>query len=106
MSDWLAKITAWLVGLVTAVFTQLVTWIRDAVLWGFDGVLQAFAGLVAAIPVPAFLSTGIDATSSLSVMPAFTLYVLGQLGIPACMAVISAGVTFRLIRKAVTVGQW
>lgn len=106
MSDWLAKITAWLIGLVTAVFTQLVTWAHDAVLWVFDGVLLALAALIAAVPVPSWLATGIDVTGMLSVMPPYTLYVISALNIPACIAIISSGVIFRLLRKVVTLGQW
>lgn len=106
MSDWLAKITAWLVALVQGIFTQLVTWIHDAALWVFDGVLSALAAAVNAISVPSFLSGGVNVGSYLSGMPAFTLYLLQQLNIGACLSVLGAGIAFRLVRKAVTLGQW
>lgn len=106
MSDWINTVTSWLVGLVKAAFTALVTWIHDAALWVFDGILSAFSGVVAAIPVPAFLASGITISDAFSVFPPFTLYILGQLNLPAVVAVLSAGVAFRLGRKAATLGQW
>ena len=106
MDQWLASLTTWLLGLVKGVFTALVTFLHDVALWVFDGVLQAVAGIVAAIPVPSFLSSGVSVGSVLSGMPPFTIYVVQQLGLSACLAVIAAGVTFRLTRKFVTLFQW
>ena len=106
MSDWLAKITAWFLELFTAVFTALVTFIHDAALWLFDLLLIAVAGIVAAIPVPTFLSVGIDLTSLFATFPPFALYLLHLLNIPQCIGVLTAGIAFRLVRKLVTLGQW
>ncbi len=104
--DWIADFTAWLLGLVKAVFLALVTWVHDAALWAFDGILAGIAALITAIPAPAFLSNGANVGSMLSVMPSFTIYVIQQLNIGACLAVLSAGITFRLLRKAATAFQW
>lgn len=106
MDQWLANLSAWLVGLVTAIFTQLVTWVHDFAVWVFDAVLSVISAAVVAIPVPAFLASGVNVGTTLAGMPAFTLYVLAQLNIGACLSVISAGIVFRLVRKAVTLGQW
>lgn len=106
MDNWLSSLTAWILGLVKSVFTFLVTLFHDVSLWFFDGILVALAGLITAIPVPSFLQTGINVGSILSVLPPFSLYLLQQLNISGCIAVISAGIMFRLTRKAFTLGQW
>jgi len=106
MDNWLASITAWLVGLVQSVFTTLVSWLHDAVLWVWDGVLSGLAGLIAAIPVPSFLASGVNIGSIFSGYPPFALYLVSQMGLGQCFAVISAGVAFRLTRKLLTLGQW
>lgn len=106
MDNWLSNLSAWFVDLVKSVFLALVTFFHDIALWVFDGVLSALAALVAAIPAPAFLTGGVNVGSMLSVMPPFTLFVLNQLNIGACLAVIGAGVSFRLIRKFTTLFQW
>lgn len=106
MDNWLSSLSAWFVDLVKSIFSALLTFVHDAVLWAFDGFLTALAALIAAIPAPSFLSGGLNVGSMLSGMPAFTLFVLNQLNIAACLAVISAGITFRLIRKFTTLFQW
>lgn len=106
MDNWLSNLSAWLVDLVKSVFLALVEFFHDAALWVFDGVLSALSGLIAAIPVPAFLAGGVNVGSMLSGMPPFTLFVLNQLNLGPCLAVIGAGVTFRLIRKFTTLFQW
>jgi len=106
MSDGLAKITAWLLDLAKAAFEAVVTLLHDVIVWAFDGILQALAAVIAAIPVPSFMSGGVSIGSQLSGFPAATLYVLGQLGIAQCFAVLAAGIAFRLTRKLFTLGQW
>lgn len=105
MDKWLENLTNWIAGLVRAIFEALVTFVHDAALWVFDGILQALAALIVAIPVPSFM-TGGSVASLLGGFPAFALYVLAHLNIGACFAVLSAGITFRLLRKAGTLGQW
>lgn len=106
MDNWLSNLSAWFVALVKSIFNALLTFVHDAVLWALDGILTALAALIAAIPVPAFFSGGLNIASSFAGMPAFTLFVLNQLNIGACLAVISAGVGFRLLRKFTTLFQW
>ena len=106
MDDWLSKITNWFLGLVRGVFDALGTWIHDAVLWAFDGILQAIAGLVSAIPMPAFLSSGINIGAMFSAFPPFALYVISHLGLAPAFAVISAAILFRLTRVFLTGFQW
>lgn len=106
MDNWFSNITAWLLGLVQSIFAALLSFIHDAFVWLFDGILSAIAALIAAIPVPSFLASGVNVASYFTGFPAFTFYVLDQLQIGACLAVISSGVLFRLTRKAFTLFQW
>lgn len=106
MDSWLTNLSTWLVDLIKSAFLALVAFVHDVALWFFDGALSALATLIAAIPAPSFLSGGVNVGSMLSVMPPFTLFVLNQLNIGACLAVISAGVAFRLVRKFTTLFQW
>lgn len=106
MDGWFSSITAWLLDLVKSIFNSLLTFVHDSVLWAFDGVLLALAGLIAAIPAPSFLSGGVSVGSMLGGMPGFTLFVLNHLNIGACVGVLAAGISFRLIRKFTTLFQW
>ncbi|HQR02507.1 MAG: hypothetical protein JSR19_01410 [Proteobacteria bacterium] len=104
--NWLTALTTWLLGLVQSVFSSLLTFIHDAALWLFDGVLQAIAGLVAAIPVPSFLSSGLNLDGIFSGFPGYAFYLLNQLSIGTAFGIFTAGVMFRLTRKLFTLGQW
>lgn len=106
MDNWLTDITNWLLSLVVSIFSALIDFIHDAALWVFDGILQAFAGVLAAIPVPSFLSDGINLSSYFAGFGPYPLYLLSRLGIANCVAVLMAGISFRLLRKLFTLGQW
>lgn len=106
MDNWLTALTTWLIGLVKSIFSFIVTLLHDVLLWFFDGILVALAALITAIPVPSFLQTGINLGSLFASFPPFPLYLLQQLNIAGCLGVISAGIVFRLTRKAFTLGQW
>lgn len=100
----LAEFTAWLLSLVKAVFTAGWDWLTDAFIWLFKGLLDAFASLVAMVPVPSFMSQGL--ATLWGQMPAGVIWILSSVGVPAALAIIGAGFTFRLVRKLVTLGQW
>lgn len=106
MQNWLNEITTWLLGLVVEVFKALVDFCHDVFIWCLDAVLSAIAGLVASIPTPAFLSSGLNVGSLLNGLPPYALYVVGQIRIGEAMAIIGAGVAFYLARKLFTLGQW
>lgn len=105
MSDWLTSITSWLLSLVQAVFTSLVTFIHDAFLWVFDGILSAIAALISSIPAPSFLSE-VSLGGLLSGLPPFALYVIGHMGFQQAFAILASGFAFRMLRKLMTLGQW
>lgn len=106
MQNWLADITAWLLSLFVEIFKALVDFCHDVFIWCLDAFLTVIAGLVASIPAPAFLSSGLNVGGLLTGLPPFALYVVGQIRIGEAMAIIGAGVGFYLVRKLFTLGQW
>jgi len=100
----LAEFTAWLVGLVVKVFTALWSLITDAFIGFVELIVTAFVGLLSAIPVPEFLSQGLQSTYGL--LDPGIGYLLAASGLPAALGVIGAGYAFRLVRKVVTLFQW
>lgn len=106
MDNWLTDITTWLLSLVSGIFTALLNFVHDMALWAFDAILQAFASVITAIPVPSFLSTGVNLSSYFSGFGPYPLYLLSRLNIAACVSVLMAGIAFRLLRKIFTLGHW
>lgn len=106
MNNWLKLFTDWYFGLYQKIFSALLSFIHDFALWLAYSITDAIATGIAAIPVPAFLAAGLDLSSLLSVFPPFALYVLAKMHIAQLIAVLSAGIGFRLIRKLFTLGQW
>ena len=106
MDQWLASITTWLVELTKEVFISLWTFIQDGFIWALSRVLGVIGTWIATITVPSFLSSGLNIGSLLSGLPPYALYVAGQTRIGEAMALIGAGVSFYLLRKLLTLGQW
>lgn len=100
----LSEFTAWLWSLVVSVFSAIWDLLSDMAVSVVDAVVTAFSTLVAAVPVPGFMSGGLQ--SVFSGMDGGILWVLGQVGLPAALAVIGAGYGFRFLRKVVTLFQW
>lgn len=105
MKEWLKKITDWLVELVKSVLETLKEVVNDAVVWVLDLVLGPIGDLIASIPAPSFFQT-VSFSGLLSGLPPYALYVIGQARLGEAMAVIAAGVSFHLLRKLFTLGQW
>lgn len=100
----LAEFTEWLWTLVVQVFTAAWSFVQDAFIACFGLVVGAFATLVAAIPVPGWLSGGLGAV--FGGLDSGVLYIVSQCGLPAALAVIGGGYAFRLARKFFTLFQW
>lgn len=71
----------------------------------FEGLTGGITYIIYKIPVPDFLSSG-GMQSLFSVLPDTVTYFVWFFGIPEALALFSAGVVFRLTRKALTLGQW
>lgn len=100
----LAEFTAWLWSLVVEVFSALWGLLEDLFINAVDLLVGGFVSLVAAIPVPSWMSGGLGA--SWSGMDGGVLWLVSQAGVPEALLTIGAGYAFRLARKFFTLFQW
>lgn len=100
MSDF----SKWLLGLVKALFEPVWDFLKDFLVEAVDLVLQAVAAIIAAIPVPGFVTSGLGPL--LSAIPADVWFFAGHFRLGECFAVLGVGATFRLTRKVATLFQW
>ncbi|PLC06016.1 hypothetical protein CY658_02905 [Variovorax sp. RO1] len=100
----LKQFTDWLWSLIVAAFGAVWGLLQDAFIAFFTLVVNGFASLVAAIPVPAFISGGLG--SLWAQMDPGMVYLLSEAGVPAAFAVLGGGYAFRLARKFLTLFQW
>ncbi|NRQ42610.1 hypothetical protein HRH59_08480 [Rheinheimera sp. YQF-2] len=90
----------WLVEVVILILTFL----KDIVLTLFELLLDGVAYMFELISPPEFLATGLG--SLFSALPDSLSYFLMQSGLAEGLSIYGAGVTFRLLRKLFTIGQW
>tara|TARA_R110001592_G_scaffold305032_1_gene577608 strand:- start:3146 stop:3469 length:324 start_codon:yes stop_codon:yes gene_type:complete len=96
-------------------FTSIVSWFEDIVILilsffkdiflnvfelALDGVVYVFLLL----EPPQLLTNGLD--TAFSALGNDLLYFLSQSGLAAGLAIYGSGVSFRLLRKLFTLGQW
>jgi hypothetical protein len=99
------QFTSWLLELIVKLFSNVWDFVADAAISVFDLLLSAISGLIGAIPAPDFLTSS-SLAGLINQLPPYVLYYVGQLKITECLAILSAGFLFRMVRKAVTLGQW
>lgn len=97
--------TQWLIDLVIRFFTALWDFFSDGVINLLDLTINGLGTLVSAIPAPAFL-TQYSIGTLINQMPDYVLYFVGHFQIGTAMTILAAGFTFRMARKALTLGQW
>lgn len=106
--DWLStkldNLINWIGNALGAVFGSLISFLKDFVVWVVDLVLSGIVSLLEAVPVPSFLSQGLQPL--FSALPPPLLYLMDATGLIAGLAIIGAGVVFLLTRKLLTLGQW
>lgn len=100
----MTKFAEWLIGLIKSFFTGLFDFVKDVFIAILDLLLSGVLALISAIPVPSFLSGGLN--SALNAIGPDVWFFAGHFHLPECMAILGAAVTFRLARKAVTLFQW
>jgi hypothetical protein len=100
----LADFTAWLLNLVSSIFTAIWQFFLDVAIEVFDLLLVALVGIFGAISAPSFLTAGLG--SLFSGLDPATLYLVGMLRIPEALAMIGVAYGVRLIRVFVTLFQW
>jgi hypothetical protein len=86
------------------VLTAILTWFQDVFLTIFELMMNGVVYIFALLEPPEFLSTGLD--SAFTALPDDLTYFLSQSGLAAGLALYGAGVSFRLLRKLFTLGQW
>ncbi|ANH72118.1 hypothetical protein ACS15_1723 [Ralstonia insidiosa] len=102
----LSGVLAWFGKVFAAVFQALWDITIDLCIAGFDLFLSAIGSLIAAAPAPQFL-TQYSLQSLVGQMGSDILYFVGVFNISQGLAMIGAGVAFRLfVRKLFTLGQW
>ncbi len=100
----MSEFASWLWGVVSSFFTSIYNFFVDLPLLILDGALGGIASLIEAISVPSFLASGL--APLFAGLPSGVQWFLVQFGIPNCLAVLAAGLTVRLVRKAATLFQW
>jgi hypothetical protein len=100
----LKELTDWLFSLVTSALLALLDVLKDAFVWLVDVVVGAVVAVAALIPVPQFMSNGLQWLFGQLDGP--VSYLVGVAGLPEALAIIGAGYLFRLGRKAATLFQW
>lgn len=105
MMDAIYALINWLAELIKTVWQAFIDFLGDIWIDIADTVLSALASVIMSIPVPSFLS-GYSIGQIISLMPSEILYFLGMLHMGEGFALISAAVTFRMVRKVITLFQW
>lgn len=101
----IAAFTSWVINLIVGLWTDVWNFVTDLVIGGVELILNAVVALVSAIPAPQFLTNN-SIVSLVNQLPSYVLYFVQSLNITAALAIIAGGFAFRMIRKAVTLGQW
>lgn len=94
----------WLLGLIKALFQPIGEFLTDLAISILEGILTALGGIIAALPAPSFATAGIQST--LNAIPGDVWFFASHFQIGACFAVLGAGFSFRMLRKAATLFQW
>lgn len=103
--SWLTDITNWLREVFLALWGALVDLAHDMLIFAVEAVLGLVQTIISAIPVPDFLQ-GLSICGILSQAGPTAGWIIGVMHIPEGMAMIAAGVAFRLLRKFLTLFQW
>lgn len=99
--SWVARIFEWLGGL----FKDFMEFFIDLPLQIWKGFLDGVIYVLSAIPVPDFLGQ-YSLGAMFAQLPSSLLFFVGAFNLHGVCLALAAGVTFRLLRKAITLGQW
>ena len=102
----LSSVLAWFGKIFVAVFQAMWDITIDLIIAAFDLFLSAIGALISSAPAPQFL-TQYSLQSLIGQMGSDILYFVSVFNIPQGLAMLGAGVVFRLfVRKLFTLGQW
>jgi len=105
MDKWLTNLSTWLVELVKSIFNTIASLIGDVIVWLLDAILGPIGDLIVSLGTPSFMQS-YSFGGLLSGFPPFAQFIIYQCNIGPALAVIGAGVSFNLLRKVFTLGQW
>lgn len=104
-AGWLGDLTAWLKDAIVKLFNAFVDLFKDLLIFGIEKLLDLFATIVEAIQMPDFFN-GTSICGLLGQGGPVMSWVMGILHLPEAFVMLAAAVTFRLLRKALTLFQW
>lgn len=104
IENWISEFLHNILQHIVDFFIWLVDFFKDILLWFIDQLLTAFVALIQLIPLPAFITTGLN--SLFAEMPPLALYFFSHTGLVEGLGIIGAGYGFRLLRKFATLFQW
>lgn len=99
--SWIGRIFEWLAG----IFKDFMEFFIDLPSVILGGILDGVIYVLSAIPVPDFIQSA-SLQQLFNGLGPDVLYLIDFFGIQYGLAIIGAGVAFRLTRKALTLGQW
>lgn len=104
-AGWLGDLGEFLRKQVERLWDAIVLFFKDLVLFAIDQMLQLVSLVVEILPVPQFLEQ-----NSLNAMLGRAGPVIGwfvqTFRVDECFALISVAITFRMMRKVLTLGKW
>ncbi|MBQ0725492.1 MAG: DUF2523 domain-containing protein [Cycloclasticus sp.] len=104
MFDWFKDAYNDLIQWFKDIFNAVVDFFTELPIKILDGLLSAISSAINSIPVPDFLQNGLS--TLINGIDPSVLYFLDQSNFPECLAILGAGLSFRLSRKLFTLGQW
>jgi hypothetical protein len=102
--NWLVQTWNGFIAWIQSILVALLTFIKDLFLNIFELLMDGVVYVFTLLTPPDFLTTGLD--SAFTILPNDLLYFLSQSGLAAGLGIYGAGVSFRLLRKLFTLGQW
>lgn len=104
MTDFIVSFWDQVVAYITGIFDDITEYLSDLPILLLEEFLDAIYSLINSIPVPPLFTDGLN--SVLSGLDPTILYTLSNTGFNQALGVLGVGLTFRLLRKLFTLGQW
>lgn len=101
--NMILKFGRYIANLLLQVFKDLWEIVVDLFVFLFGMFLDLIGYIIAAIPVPDFISNGMQ--SVIDAIDPSILFFLGNTGLAYSLSVLGAGYTFSLIRRIATLGK-
>lgn len=102
---WLSDVTDWMGDQIQRVWDAFTEFMGDFLLAGVEMLLDFSAFVIEKIPAPEFIAE-YTIGGMLGNIGSDLLWIVGNFRFAEGLAAIGAGYGFRLLRKALTLGQW